>query len=109
MADGAEFGNLISERQMPKRAFILGAGFSKAANFPLQAEILSLVTDSVSIGGADILAEPDAPTKGFLEQREQLIEFLARTFPGGEQHLEDVFTLLDQAIAEHSTVAGYGV
>jgi len=94
---------------MARRVFVLGAGFSKAANFPLQAEILSLVTDSVSIGGADILAEPDPPTKTFLEQREQLIAFLARTFRSDEQRLEDVFTLLDQAIAEHSTVAGYGI
>ena len=94
---------------MARRVFVLGAGFSKAANFPLQAEILSLVTDSVSIGGADILAEPDAPTEEFLQQRQQLIEFVACTFRGGEQRLEDVFTLLDQAIAEHSTVAGYGV
>lgn len=94
---------------MPKRAFVLGAGFSKAANFPLQAEIISLVTDSVSIGGAEILAEPDPPAAQFLGQREQLVEFLDRTFPAREQRLEDVFTLLDQAIVEHSTFAGYGV
>src|SRR5438067_988789 len=94
---------------MARRVFVLGAGFSKAANFPLQSEILSLVIDSASISGADILADPDAPTEEFLQQRQQLIEFVARTFRGGEQRLEDVFTLLDQAIAEHSTVAGYGV
>lgn len=94
---------------MPKRVFVLGAGFSKAANFPLQAELLSLVTDSVFIGGADILSDPDPPTAEFLAHRQQLLAFLDRTFRGGEQRLEDVFTLLDQAIAEHSTFGGYGV
>lgn len=94
---------------MPKRVFVLGAGFSKAANFPLQSEMLAMVTDSVLIGGADILSDPDGPTQIFLTQREQLVQFLERTFRGGEQRLEDVFTLLDQAIVEHSTFAGYDV
>jgi len=56
---------------MAKTVYVLGAGFSKGADFPLQTEILPLVTDSGFVGGADILSDPDFPTTEFREQRKK--------------------------------------
>src|SRR5206468_12777868 len=92
---------------MPKIVFVLGAGFSKPAGFPLQGEILSLVTDSLVIGAADVLSDPAFPTKQFREQRQKLVEFLIQSFRTKDQRLEDIFTLLDQAITNRATFAGY--
>jgi hypothetical protein len=92
---------------MAKTVFILGAGFSKSAGFPLQSEILSLVTDSLSVGGTDILSDPDLPTHKFRAHRHQLVKFLGKAFRTRDQRLEDIFTLLDQAITNHATFGAY--
>lgn len=94
---------------MAKTVFVLGAGFSKDAGFPLQSEILSMVTESEFVGLSDISSapKPDSPTTKFLREREKLIKFLARVFGPQQQRLEDVFTLLDQAISTRATFAGY--
>jgi hypothetical protein len=94
---------------MTKTIFVLGAGFSRVAGFPLQGEILSLVTDSLYVGGSDILSGPDFPTHEFRKQRRQLVAFLRKTFRTQDQRLEDIFTLLDQAIASHATFGGYSL
>jgi hypothetical protein len=94
---------------MAKTVFVLGAGFSKAAGFPLQSEILSLVTDSLSVGRANILSDPDFPTAEFREQRRKLVEFLNQSFRTKDQRLEDIFTLLDQAITSRATFGGYSL
>jgi len=94
---------------MAKTVFVLGAGFSKDAGFPLQSGILSLITDSEFVGLSDISSEPkpDSPTTRFLRERKELIEFLGRVFHPQEQRLEDIFTLLDQSISTRATFAGY--
>lgn len=94
---------------MPKTVFVLGAGFSKPAGFPLQGEILSLVTDSLVIGAADVLSGPAFPTEQFRHQRQRLLKFLNESFRTKEQRLEDIFTLLDQAITNRATFAGYSL
>jgi len=94
---------------MAKTVFVLGAGFSKAAGFPLQSEILSLVTDSLFVGGANILSDPDFPTAEFREQRRKLVKFLNQSFRTQDQRLEDIFTLLDQAITNRATFGGYSL
>jgi hypothetical protein len=94
---------------MAKTVFVLGAGFSKSAGFPLQSEILSLVIDSLFVGGSDILSGPDLPTHEFREHRQQLVGFLRQAFRTRDQRLEDIFTLLDQAITNHATFGAYSL
>ncbi|MSU59371.1 MAG: hypothetical protein EXS35_14570 [Pedosphaera sp.] len=94
---------------MAKTVFVLGAGFSKSAGFPLQSEILSLVTDSLFVGGSDILSDPDLPAHKFRKHRQQLVEFLRQAFRTRDQRLEDIFTLLDQAITNHATFGTYSL
>src|ERR1700722_10264642 len=94
---------------MAKTVFVLGAGFSKSAGFPLQSEILSLVTDSLTVGGSHILSEPDLPTQEFRKHRQKIVKFLKRTFPARDPRLEDIFTLLDQAITTHATFGNYSL
>src|SRR5215216_4380620 len=94
---------------MAKLVFVLGAGFSKDADFPLQGELLSLVTDSMFVAGTDILSDPESPTVEFRHQREILSKFLTQTFRSRGQRLEDIFTLLDQAIINRSTFGGYSL
>src|SRR5438874_2414235 len=94
---------------MAKTVLVLGAGFSKAASFPLQKEILALVTDSLFIGGSDILSDPALPTNDFLTQRTKLVEFLNQAFRTKDQRLEDIFTLLDQAISNRATFGKYSL
>jgi hypothetical protein len=94
---------------MAKIVFVLGAGFSKSAGFPVQSEILSLVTDSLFVGGSDILSDAGPPTAEFREQRRKLVEFLNQSFLSRDQRLEDIFTLLDQAISNRATFGGYSL
>lgn len=92
---------------MSKTVYVLGAGFSRGAGFPLQSEILELVTDRLLVGDADVLADPAAPTAEFRELRKRLVDFITHAFRSTDQRLEDIFTLLDQAIADRATFASY--
>lgn len=92
---------------MAKQVFVLGAGFSAAAGFPQQKELLRQVTEGLSIGTADLMGAPDRGTRHFLKLREKIVDFLAKVFAEPEQPLENVFTLLDEAIAKRTTFAGY--
>lgn len=92
---------------MAKHVFVLGAGFSAEARFPQQKELLRQVTEGLTIGSADLLALPDKSTRHFLSLRRRIVDFLGKVFAEPDQPLENVFTLLDEAIAKRTTFAGY--
>ena len=93
---------------MGKTVYILGAGFSKAARFPLQQELLSAVLDDILFLPGDILSTPDVLLEAFHKDRETIKRFVDTSFPSRE-HLkfEDVFTLLDQTILERAHFGKY--
>jgi hypothetical protein len=81
-----------------KRVFVLGAGFSRAAGFPLQREIL----DRIKGFKFDIM------TVEFRKARKELLDFLNLAFgEPQEPSLEDIFTLLDQTIGRGEACANY--
>jgi len=97
-----------------RTVFVLGAGFSCRAGFPLQPQLLRRAVD---LGVMDI---PAGAPDSFLEDQATALEFLRRVFArGGDRDLrevfesgqgptlEDVFTLLDQTIARRSFCGGY--
>lgn len=93
---------------MGKTVYILGAGFSKAARFPLQRELTEAVLDDISILPGDILSTPDALLDSFRKDREIIKDFATASFPSREYlQLEDVFTLLDEAIMERAHFGKY--
>lgn len=85
----------------PKRVYVLGAGFSREAALPLQAEILSRIRDF------NLMDIPTDVFEAFVSAQEQLFPFLRRAFPASEDpNLEDVFTLLDHSIAKREDCLG---
>lgn len=87
-----------------KTVFVFGAGFSAAAQFPLQTAILPRIREFQ----VDLLTSPRHTIDVFEPARKELLEFLERVFPAGSNPpLEDVFTLLDQAIAHRDSCGGY--
>jgi len=84
--------------------YVIGAGFSKPAGFPLQAEILERVRSFTYLDLAD-----DVPAQASSDNL-QTQKFLGERF-GSDQEptLEDVFTLLDQLIAGKVALPGYSV
>ena len=97
---------------MAKTVYVLGAGFSKPAGFPLQGELLQQVLDAsldeILFVGKDILSEPRLPFAKIREFRERITDFVASSFPNRETvSLEDVFTLLDQTISGRAHFAKY--
>lgn len=75
-----------------KIVFILGAGFSKAAGYPLQDEILEKVLKLKNN-----------------KRQKQLRKFIIERFQGGKNTpLEDVYTSLDKSILEGRTLGGFG-
>jgi hypothetical protein len=83
-----------------KTVFVLGAGFSYGANVPLQAQLLSRLR---ALSVVDI---PSEPFGIFADATSRALPFLKRAFRTLEPSLEDVFTLLDQAIARREHCAG---
>ncbi|NQT91624.1 MAG: hypothetical protein HQ559_02600, partial [Lentisphaerae bacterium] len=81
-----------------KTVYVLGAGFSRAAGFPLQAEILQRVRGLYAV---DL---PEDVSGQALEDNASTRKFLDGQF-GADQEptLEDVFTLLDEIIADRAT------
>jgi len=91
----------------PKTTFVLGAGFSRDAGCPLQAEILARIR-SFDVSQLTILDDPFDITSYFVYSRDCLFDFLERVFPPGViPPLEDVFTLLDQTIEARGACAAY--
>lgn len=87
-----------------KTVFVLGAGFSAAAGFPLQSQILPRIRGFP----VDLLTSPRHTIDVFLPARKQLLDFLDRVFPPDvDPPLEDIFTLLDQTIAHRDSCGGY--
>lgn len=88
----------------PKRVYILGAGFSRPAQLPLQSEILGKIRDFHIMDISD-----QNVTDAWLEAYARVVDLLTR-FPTGatEPTLEDLFTLLDQTIAVRDSFAGLG-
>jgi hypothetical protein len=92
-----------------KTVYVLGAGFSYGGGLPLQTQILERILNY----DFDILSgdKPDyfiQLSKLFLPQKKSLKEFLDKVFSSNQiPSLEDVFTLLDQTIAQRSYCLGY--
>jgi hypothetical protein len=95
-----------------KTVYILGAGFSYDAGFPLQNKILKRIfeftEESIPPPPLDILRYKNYYYDILEPARETLIPFLEKvfrldTFPS----LEDIFTLLDQTIASRGYCHGY--
>ena len=92
---------------MGKTVYILGAGFSKPAGFPLQGELLRSVLDEAGEDilrlSGDILSAPATPSEDIRRDREIIRKFTDASFPSRRRvQFEDVFTLLDQTILEHA-------
>ncbi len=104
-------GRIFFERilpAMPKTAYILGAGFSKPAGFPLQSELYPLVIERMF--KPDFERDRAIP----IEVLNPVSEFLISAgfvSPDGtrlfELNLEDLFTLMDQIIEGHGNFRGF--
>lgn len=89
-----------------KTVYVLGAGFSKLADFPLQAELFSRLVDKV--------LNPNFSSTEFisLDIASSISGFLIKS--GFVEHgkitlnitLEDLFTLLDRTIADRTNFVG---
>jgi len=108
VAEDLEEGSAVSVSvSVPKTAFVLGAGFSRDAGCPLQAEILDRIR-AFDISQLTILDDAFDITRYFGHSRDCLFDFLGRVFPAGvTPSLEDVFTLLDQTIENRGVCAAY--
>lgn len=100
--------DIFKSRTPGKTVFILGAGFSRAAGYPLQADIL----DNLNL--KDVNSFMDTPTEVLSslpylrEYNERLESFLQSVFHGvSKPTLEDIFTTLDQTIYEKGHCKGY--
>jgi len=83
-------------------AYILGAGFSRAAGVPLQSEILD------AIDSLDLSVPPIQVQQQYLEARALAGEFIGQFFKSDVQPtLEDVFTLLDETIQRRQHCGPY--
>lgn len=95
--------------QKEKTVYVLGAGFSAAANFPTQARILELLLERISYSFSGIF--PLEVEQDFHQQLDesirQISEFIKTCFPDSDQPLEDIFTLLDQTIQTKGHFRGY--
>lgn len=92
---------------MGKTVYVLGAGFSKPAGFPLQGAILTRLIDTILnpdfLSGESIPLDASEPVEKFLRRAGYLRQ--SELWPG--LTLEDLFTLLDQTISDKSNYAGF--
>lgn len=85
----------------PKTVYIIGAGFSRRANVPLQDEILEAVRNF------DISDAPGTLVDPFLAALTETSEFLDLAFGShGVPSLEDIYTLIDQAVESRQFYLG---
>lgn len=85
-----------------RTVYILGAGFSKEANIPLQSEILE------AIRNLNLSDAPPSLVNRYLNSWSQASSFLDSIFgPKEDPPLEDVFTLLDETISRRQYCRGY--
>lgn len=84
---------MSSDELSPETVYILGAGFSREAKVPLQDEILNSILEF------DISDAPASLVNPYLTALGKTSEFLEKAFrTQGSPSLEDIFTLLDQAV-----------
>lgn len=89
-----------------KTVYVLGAGFSAAAGFPMQGKILEyLLEPSTYAEGGLFEADIPSDTK---KQIDVVADFLDTAFPDTDgRQMEDIFTLLDQLIDIRGSFAKY--
>ena len=87
-----------------KTVYVLGAGFSAAANFPLQNQLLSEIKSGLALGFNKVHSDDV-----LVDNQEKIKSFCHTVFPSSEedQPMEDVFTILDQVIASRGHFAKY--
>lgn len=92
-----------------KTVYILGAGFSNDAGFPLQGQILQTIFSyDLNILSGDNRDEFLRISEIFLPAITRVKNFLTKIYPPNTiPPLEDCFTLLDQTISERGHCAGY--
>jgi len=94
-----------------KTVYILGAGFSRDAGFPLQSEILERIRRfDIDILRSKVNREFLDVSEVFLpqEEKESLKEFLNKVFSASlNLSLEEIFTLLDETISRKGFCLGY--
>src|SRR5580658_960167 len=96
---------------MGKTVYVLGAGFSKPAGFPLQRELYPKLVKKVFLSSSRVLGDTYLPFDISLD----VFLFLSaagfiKQWNGGllfKLSLEDLFTLLDRVIQDRGTFCGY--
>lgn len=93
-----------------KTVYVLGAGFSAGAKFPVQSALYDIIKDPFLFSEVDLEEPPDYLSE-LKDHHEKITEFCKTAFCESEipQSLEDVFTLLDQTIHSNSHFAKYSV
>lgn len=99
----------MSKPKKDKTVYVLGAGFSAGADLPVQSKILGNILSKIGYSFSGILAtESEKEFQKLLDGKiEEVNRFVGRCFPGQDQSLEDIFTLLDQTIQTNSQFKGY--
>lgn len=83
----------------PKTVFILGAGFSRGAGFPLQKDILNLLGEQSIPNLMDLPYEVLNRLSAFQNDVKRAKTFIDSIYENGTlPQLEDIFTILDQSI-----------
>lgn len=97
---------------MGKTVYVLGAGFSKPAGFPLQREIYPEVVSQAFLASRSVLSSH--PYLTFDVSQDVFLFLTAARFVNArngklcsELSLEDLFTLLDRVIQDRGTYCGY--
>jgi len=100
----------MSDGKKNKTVYVLGAGFSAGAGFPMQSALYDIIKDPFLF--SEFEKEETANYLPYLkEHHERIKEFCKTAFCENDlpQSLEDVFTLLDQTISSNSHFAKYAV
>lgn len=100
----------MPEDKKNKTVYVLGAGFSAGAEFPMQSDLYDIIknpflfSEFENTGAAKYIPN-------LKEHHTRIKEFCRNAFCETElpQSLEDVFTLLDQTISSNSHFAKYSV
>lgn len=91
-----------------KTVYVLGAGFSAAAGFPMQGKILELLLEPSNYIKKAFFQDSVAPELS--AQMERIKQFLNIAFPVDDgRQMEDIFTLLDQMIDIRGSFAGFSL
>lgn len=98
----------IKIKSKEKTVYILGAGFSVPAGYPSQAKILELLFSKTLPNLTDIPTSLVKKLSQFEDDIEEIKKFIGSLYGNhSEVRLEDIFTLLDHAIANKKSVKHY--